>query len=300
MRTRWAFALAALLSAGCGSSEGRRPSEALFVGIDVSGSFHGSGDLDDSLAFLSRYLHARLEGHGGLQPLKALYVGSIGGQLSEETKSFFPIHAFQGKTAEQIEADLKAAFPKSDRFTDFSSFFRQVAVIAQKRNLSLSPIPVVLLSDGIPALTGRGEVVPHEAPFSRIELAPLEFLSRKVTVRLLYAPPMVAAKWETAVARRRVRVWTLDANVMRGWKEQVEPGAPAEAQEKLHRWIADNVDFRVKPVRTRVKLREQAEDDAAVALATPIPAPAPKAKPVPKAPAKTAPKKVKDGQASGR
>jgi hypothetical protein len=77
-------------------------------------------------------------------------------------------------------------------------------------------------------------------------VTPLEFLSRSTTVRLLYPTPTVAVNWERGVDRRRVRLWTVDAQVMAGWRAQLAPGAPPEAQAGLWKWIADNVDFRVR------------------------------------------------------
>jgi hypothetical protein len=79
-----------------------------------------------------------------------------------------------------------------------------------------------------------------------VKVGPLEYLSRSTTVRLLYPTPTVAVRWERGVERNRVRLWTVDAQVMAGWREQMVPGAPLDAQERLWKWIADNVDFRVR------------------------------------------------------
>jgi hypothetical protein len=43
-----------------------------------------------------------------------------------------------------------------------------------------------------------------------------------------------------------VRLWTVDAQVMAGWRDQVTAGAPPEAQGDLWKWVSDNVDFRVR------------------------------------------------------
>jgi hypothetical protein len=87
---------------------------------------------------------------------------------------------------------------------------------------------------------------PPADPYRSIDLSPIEYLSRTVTVRLLYPVPSVAANWERRVERRRVRIWTTDSQVMAGWSSQVFPGAPPEEQTRLWQWTIDNVDFRVR------------------------------------------------------
>lgn len=236
---RISFLLLAVFLTGClGEQVARKPRMALFVGIDVSGSFYNSGLYDDAIDFLSRYLHGHLNQKGELKPLKNLFVGSIGGQRGDEPKSFRPIHDFEGKSIEALQASLKEWFPKSDFLTDFNVFFKQVAAISKKRNLALSPITILLLSDGIPDFPGKkGDT------FRNIDLKGLEYLSRRVTVRLLYASPVISDKWETTIPRRRVRMWTVDRDVMAGWKNQLVEG---EDQEKFWTWIQDNVNYRVR------------------------------------------------------
>jgi hypothetical protein len=68
-------------------------------------------------------------------------------------------------------------------------------------------------------------------------------------VRILYPTPPVAASWRSNVARKRVRLWTQDAEVMAGWNAQVRPNLDMEEQELLWVWVADNVDFRVRRER---------------------------------------------------
>jgi hypothetical protein len=46
--------------------------------------------------------------------------------------------------------------------------------------------------------------------------------------------------------RNRVRLWTVAAEVMQGWHEQVTPGTPLDHQDALWSWVRDNVDFRVR------------------------------------------------------
>lgn len=108
----------------------------------------------------------------------------------------------------------------------------------------LAPLNVVILSDGLPDAGGphAGDTV---GPYGRLNVSALEYLSRNVTVRLLYASPTTGARWERGIERRRVRLWTQDQQVMAGWRAQLAAGQPPEAQDRLWAWISDNVDFRV-------------------------------------------------------
>src|SRR5258706_12971569 len=78
----------------------------LFVGVDISGSFMDGRYFDDSLEFLARYIHAHLNGLGGLEIPCALFVGSIGGVKQGEPKTLYPIQMFQDRPGEQIQAPL--------------------------------------------------------------------------------------------------------------------------------------------------------------------------------------------------
>ena len=244
-----AILLSALVLAGCATEKTtKQQAVSMFVGVDVSGSFIHTNHFDDSLEFLSHYIYGHLNATGDLHPAKTLFVGSIGGQTAEEAKSFHPIEDFQGKTPDQILADLKTWFKQTNQLTDFTVFFKQVADIAQKRNLSLSPIVIVLLTDGVPdVLDNRGRE--SEGRVSKIDMQPLEFLSRNITVRLLYPTAPQCSRWEHEIDRKRVRLWTADDEVMAGWKSQLVAGTAEEQQDKLWKWVSDNVDFRVRPTR---------------------------------------------------
>jgi hypothetical protein len=74
----------------------------------------------------------------------------------------------------------------------------------------------------------------------------LEYLSRSVTVRLLYATPTICVAWERDIERRRVRMWTVDQDVMGGWRDQLGSDVNGGTSERLWRWVSDNVDFRVR------------------------------------------------------
>ncbi len=223
----------------------RSPRYTLVMGIDVSGSFHNSGSYDDAVKFAAYYLEAHLNGFGGLQVPTAVFVGSVGGSRQGEAKTFHPIHDFLGKDGDQIEADLREWFPSEDLLTDFNTFFEQAADLIKSRGLVLAPLNMVLFTDGVPDVP-RGS---QEDPYTSIDLSPLEYLSRSVTIRVLYPSPTVASSWRRGVSRRRVRLWTQDAEVMRGWDAQFRPGVAMEEQDLLWTWVLDNVDFRVRRER---------------------------------------------------
>lgn len=217
-----------LLSTSCtGNAAPVGPRSTMFIGIDVSGSFQKSGRYDDAIRFAAYYIQAHLTGAGGLEQPRNLFVGSIGGEHPGQPQAFHPIQDFQGKSVAQINADLRHWFPANEPLTDFNAFFKRAATETQRRNLVLTPITVVILSDGVPDL-GRKSSDPVAA-YRAIDVKPLEYLARHVTVRLLYADPEVASHWEHDVPRQRVRLWTADNVVMAGWRDQLKANAIATA-----------------------------------------------------------------------
>jgi hypothetical protein len=241
-----AVTLAFILSGACVPPEAQnQPRLTLFLGIDVSGSFQRTGHFDDALNFAAHYIYGHLNELGGLEKPRALFVASIGGEQPGQPKSFHPIHDFQGKSVEEIEASLRQWFKPDDRFTDFNPFFERVATLVKRQDLILTPIAVVVISDGVPDVTTR-QVSDASAPFRKIDVSQLEFLSRSVTVRLLYATPGVSVRWERDIPRQRVRIWTVDSGVMEGWHAQMAPNVPLDRQDQLWKWVSDNVDFRVR------------------------------------------------------
>ncbi|MGH7324491.1 MAG: hypothetical protein ACREJ9_07575 [Candidatus Rokuibacteriota bacterium] len=230
---------------GAGQEGGpAKPRDSLFVGIDTSGSFER--DREDALTFLAYYLHGHLNGLGGLTRPRELFVAAIGGRQSDEPKAFRPIHDFMGKNVAQIESDLRRWYPPTDTLTDFNAFFAQVARIAKERNLVLSPITVVIVSDGVPDIPMRGAPPGSMALYERIDLSPLEYLSKNTTLRLMYASPKVGDNWRKHVRRQRVRLWTAENEVMKGWRAQVLAGMEPRDQARLWKWVRENVDFRVR------------------------------------------------------
>ncbi len=247
-RTELAVAALLLAAAACMPADvDQEPRLTLFIGIDVSGSFQNTGHYEDALRFAAHYIYGHLQGLGELEEPAVLFVGSIGGERPGETKSFHPIHDFQGKSVDEIQEDLRRWFEPDDAFTDFNPFFERVATFVKSRNLILKPITIVVISDGIPDVTARMAAAgADDERFGHISLEPLEFLSRNVTLRLLYTSPQVAVRWEQEVPRRRVRMWTVDQEVMDGWRAQIAPGRAIEQQDALWTWIEENVDFRVR------------------------------------------------------
>jgi hypothetical protein len=222
----------------------------LFVGVDISGSFMKGRYFDDSIQFLARYLHAHLNGYGGIEKVHSLFVGSIGGEKYEEAKTLYPIQTFQDRSIEQIEAELRKIFPSQrvNKYTDFNSFFEQVADMVDSKKLILKPLSIVLLTDGLPDLGGNS----NQEKFRSMKLKPLEGLSRNITLRVLYTDAVTAKGWRDEVPRKRVKVWTQDAVVMTEWNhpKTLLPGTATSRQEKFFAWVKDNVDFnpRLKPV----------------------------------------------------
>ncbi|KAA3657695.1 MAG: VWA domain-containing protein [Calditrichaeota bacterium] len=220
----------------------------MFIGVDISGSFVRGGNFDDSINFLANYIYAHLNGNGGLEVPRVLFVGSIGGAKADEPKTFFPIQTFENKSIEEIKEKLVEIFPKDklNPFTDYNAFFQQVALTVKKRNLILRPISIVMISDGIPDVKKDGKT-----DFRSLDLKPLENLSRNVTVRVLYTNAVVGQNWQTTVKRRRVKIWTQDDEVMTTWKDPkiFLPDTSFAQQDKFFAWVHDNVDFGVRAMR---------------------------------------------------
>jgi hypothetical protein len=240
---RAGLALVAALALGCAPPKNAPPPKStLVIGLDVSGSFRKSGHFDDAIEFAALYIYAHLKGLRDLRRPTDVFVGTMGGRRPGEAKTFHPIQDLSGKSPQQIAADLRAWFPETDPITDYNAFFERTAVHVKRQNLALAPLNVVMFSDGVPDIPGaQGDEL-----YRRVNLTPLEYLSRSVTVRLLYASPKVAQRWERHVPRKRVRLWTQDAEVMQGWRRHVLASAPPEAQDSLWSWVKQVVDFRVR------------------------------------------------------
>jgi hypothetical protein len=249
MRRRVAALVLGLGVVACAPSEKAEPPRStLVIGLDISGSFRRNPSFNGSIEFASLYIYGHLNGVGGLQRNTAIFVGELGGERPGQAKVFHPIQDLSGKSPEQIAADLRAWFPQEDPITDFNAFFQRAALHVRRNNLVLSPLSVVLFSDGEPDFPGAGRISLDER-YKRIDLSALEFLSRNVTVRLLYADPPIAQLWERRVPRKRVRLWTQDSEVMKGWRRHMVDGVPMERQDSLWSWVEHVVDVRVKRER---------------------------------------------------
>jgi hypothetical protein len=240
-----AFSLSVAAVACVPTADGARVARStLVIGIDVSGSFSGKNRYDSSIDFAANYLYAHIHGLGGLKQPTAVFVGSFGGEKPGETKSFQPIHTFQNMTVPQIAAFLRKEYPSRDGLTDFNPFFERVGTLVKRQNLVLSPLNIVMLTDGIPDTPS--EKNDSLSKYKKIDVSGLEYLSKNTTVRILYPRPTVAVHWEKNVPRRRVRMWTVDDEVMATWRSHYKNGAQPESQAELWKWINDNVDFRVR------------------------------------------------------
>lgn len=234
---------------GCSLTTGdTKPRLAMFVGVDISGSFMNGEYFDDSIDFLAYYLYCHLHGLGDLNVPDVLFVSSIGGAHANEPKTFFPKQTFENKSVDEIASELRKIFPKENAnpFTDYNAFLEQVALTVKNKNLALRPISIVMVSDGIPDVMRNGKT-----DYRSIVVKPLEKLSRSVTIRLLYTDATVGKNWQTRVPRSRVKIWTQDASVLATWRDPkiLNPGTPLAKQERFFEWVKDNIDFHVRSKR---------------------------------------------------
>lgn len=241
--------LIGILILGCEFDDGTsQPRLSMFIGVDISGSFVKTKYFDDSIDFLAYYIYSHLNGLGGLEKPNVLFVSSIGGAKENEPKTFYPISTFENKSVKEISDRLHEIFPKKilNPFTDYNAFFKQVALTVKNKNLVLRPISVVMVSDGIPDVKTEGKT-----DYKSIEVKPLESLARNTSIRLLYTSAVVGSNWQTKVKRKRVKVWTQDAEVMVSWKDAkiLQPDTEFEQQERFFDWVKDNVDFGVRSRR---------------------------------------------------
>lgn len=216
----------------------------MFIGVDISGSFRRLRA--DALNFTSHYMYSHLHGCGGLKRLRSLFVGSIGGARPNELKTFYPIEDFKYKSIAGIHQKLKTIFPEknTNQYTDYNAFFDQVAIFMKNKKLLMKPTDIILLSDGVPD-TAK---VKGKHNYRSLKLKPLENLSRKITVRILYTSATSGSNWQNEVPRNRVRVWTQDANVMKSWnaKDILLKGKKFADQKRFFDWITQNVDWAVR------------------------------------------------------
>jgi hypothetical protein len=124
----------------------------------------------------------------------------------------------------------------------------------------LKPLSIVLLTDGVPDLGGNT----RDEKFRNLNLKPLEGLSRNITVRVLYTDAVTAKNWRDEVPRKRVKVWTQDAVVMKEWDDPrtMVPGKSFAEQEQFFSWLKDNVDFSPRLKRWSERVQAHASRSA--------------------------------------
>jgi hypothetical protein len=239
-----ALILSAVVACAPPADGARVARSTLVIGIDVSGSFRGKAHYESAIDFAANYLYAHIHGLGGLKQPTAVFVGSFGGEKPGETKSFQPIDTFRNMSVAEIAAFLRKKYPSNDGLTDFNPFFERVGTLVKRQNLVLSPLNIVMLTDGLPDTPS--EKNDSLSKYKHINVSGLEYLSKNTTIRILYPRPTVAVHWEKQVPRRRVRMWTVDDEVMATWRSHYHAGTKSEGQAELWKWISDNVDFRVR------------------------------------------------------
>ena len=240
-----ALALSVVVACAPPADGARVARSTLVIGIDVSGSFQGKGRYESAIDFTANYLYAHLHGLGGLKQPTAVFVGSFGGEKPGETKSFQPIHTFQNMSVPQIAAFLRKEYPSNDGLTDFNPFFERVGTLVKRQNLVLSPLNIVMLTDGLPDTPS--EKNDSLSKYKKINVSGLEYLSKNTTIRILYPRPTVAVHWEKRVPaapradvdrRRRGNGHLAQALSRRRERRRIRPSSGSGSR--------DNVDFRVR------------------------------------------------------
>ena len=121
-----------------------------------------------------------------------------------------------------------------------------VTVIAKHIEMGQGTLTVV--TDGVPDVSLARAKAGSPAMYKHIDLTPLEYLSRRMSVRLAYVSPQVGKNWRDLVPRQRVRLWTVDAEIMKGWKAQIDSPGASDENDRLWAWIQHNVDYRVRSI----------------------------------------------------
>src|SRR5204863_10121990 len=120
----------------------------------------------------------------------AVFVGSIGGDHPQETKSFQPIATFENMSVAEIARYLRKEYPNHDGLTDFNPFFNRVATLITRQNLVLAPLNIVLVTDGVPDTpAAKNDSV---GKYKKIDVSKVEYLPQNLTVRLRCQRPTMA------------------------------------------------------------------------------------------------------------
>src|SRR2546423_12362570 len=98
MRGRVTALVLALGVIACSPSEkAQTPRSTLVIGLDISGSFRRNPNFNWAIEFSALYIYCHLNGIGGLQPNKAIFVGGVGGGRNGHDNVFHPIQDRSGK-----------------------------------------------------------------------------------------------------------------------------------------------------------------------------------------------------------
>jgi hypothetical protein len=237
------FTCFVLLSCNYTAKSKKTQKNTLFVGIDVSGSFASSKSFTKGISYLSYYIYGHLQGKGDLTRPTDLYVGGIGGNEREDPQAFFPIHDFDGLSPKKIEEKLVKEFSSQrDNLTDFNTFFLRIKTMVKQKNLVLSPISIVMLTDGVPEIARGKTKRAIKQAYSKINLEHLEYLARNISIRILYATPKVGNNWRSYVPTSRIKIWTIEPETMNGWTDQLA----RNGKSGLWKWTKDNIDLRIR------------------------------------------------------
>lgn len=118
--------------------------------------------------------------------------------------------------------------------------------MTRERHLATAPITVLIITDGVPNVTGTTLTAGAQERYTMIDLQPLERISGHVMLRLAYISPKVGAHWRAHVPRHHVRLWTVDTEAMNGWNRHLKPGVALHEQPKFWRWFHDDIDGHIR------------------------------------------------------
>src|SRR5207245_4847187 len=105
---------------------------------------------------------------------------------------------------------------------------------------------VTVVGSGLPVVRCASVTSGSPGCYRQTDLSPLDYLSKNVTVRLVYASPKVGDNWRKLVKRDRVRFWAVEYDVMKGWRAQMKQDTDLANQDRFWKWVRDNVDYRVR------------------------------------------------------
>jgi len=221
------------------------PRSTLVVGLDISGSFRKSGQFDPAMRYASLYIYAHVNALGGLKQATDVFVGFFGWRARRTTQNVPSHSGSERQVAGGNRGRPASLVPR--RGSDHR--FQRLLPADRRPHQAAKPGPGSVEHRDVfrrcPRFPGAGRL-PAPQLYAKIDVSPIEYLSRNVTIRLLYAQPTVAQNWEKLVPRNRVKIWTQDEQVMAGWRRHEVAGVPLDRQDSLWSWTQQIVDFRVR------------------------------------------------------